>query len=141
MRSIVVSLMAALALLAAACSSGGDGRAGGDAAAGGSVAFGGVEDGATVSSPLDVTFEVEGFEVEEAGTVREGAGHMHVLIDVGCSPVGEIVPSDDQHLHFGDGSTSASLELEPGEHELCLQAADGIHTALDLTDEVTVTVD
>lgn len=136
MRSILVSLMAALAVLTA-CSSGGDG---GDTA-GSSVAFGGVEDGATVSSPLDVTFEVDGFEVEEAGAVREGAGHLHVLIDVGCSPAGEIVPSDEQHLHFGDGSTAASLELEPGEHALCLQAADGIHTALDLTDEVTVTVE
>ncbi|WP_114594048.1 DUF4399 domain-containing protein [Euzebya pacifica] len=40
-----------------------------------------------------------------------------------------------------DGSTSAELELEPGEHTLCLQDGDGEHTALDLTDEITVTVE
>ena len=32
------------------------------------------------------------------------------------------------------------IYLEPGVHELCLQVGDGIHTALDVTDSVTVTV-
>lgn len=53
---------------------------------------------------------------------------------------GKTIPKDDQHQHFGDGSTEAELELEPGEHTLCLQFADGAHVATGLTDEVTVTV-
>lgn len=106
-----------------------------------SVAFGEIEDGDEVTSPVPVSFEAEGFTVEPAdeGAINEGAGHMHVMVDVGCVEVGEVIPSDDQHVHFGDGSTSTELELEPGEHTLCLQAGDGAHTALDLTDEITVT--
>ena len=66
---------------------------------------------------------------------------MHVMIDVGCVDVGETIPSDESHVHFGDGSTSADLDLSPGEHSLCLQAGDAEHVALDLTDEITVTVE
>lgn len=32
------------------------------------------------------------------------------------------------------------MPLEPGEHSLCLQTGDGVHTALDLTDEISITV-
>jgi hypothetical protein len=133
-----------LLLLLAGCSGDDAGEgAGGDAAPGEqSVAFGGIEDGAEVTSPVAVDFEAEGFTIEPAGdgAITEGAGHMHVMVDTGCVEVGQVIPSDEQHLHFGDGSTSAELELEPGEHTLCLQAGDGAHTALDLTDEITITV-
>ena len=107
-----------------------------------SVSFGGIEDGDEVTSPVPVSFEADGFTVEPAGdgAITDGAGHMHVMVDVGCVEVGEVIPSDDQHVHFGDGSTSTELELEPGQHSLCLQAGDGAHTALDLTDEITITV-
>ncbi len=54
---------------------------------------------------------------------------------------GETIPADDAHVHYGDGATAAQLELSPGEHTLCLQAGDGTHTALDLTDEITFTVE
>lgn len=131
-------LLVVLAMALGACSSD-DGD--GEGADGASISFAGVEDGDTVSSPLAVTFESEDFEVVPAGEGGEGTGHMHVMIDVGCVPVGETIPSDDSHVHFGDGSTSADLELEPGEHELCLQAGDANHAALDLTDEITVTVE
>lgn len=52
------------------------------------------------------------------------------MVDVDCVPGGQVVPADDNHLHFGKGQTEATLELTPGEHTLCLQAADGAHTAL-----------
>lgn len=107
-----------------------------------SVSFGGLQDGDTVFSPVTVTFESDGFEIIPAAEGGgEASGHMHVMIDVGCVPVGEEIPSDDSHVHFGDGSTSAELELEPGEHTLCLQAGDGDHIAMDVTDEVTITVE
>jgi len=123
-----------LVLALAACS--------GDDAEESSVSFGNVSDGDTVSSPLTVEFETAGdFTIEEAGEINENAGHMHVMVDVDCVAVGEVIPGDDNHIHFGDGSTSADLDLEPGEHTLCLQAGDGEHTALDLTDEITVTVE
>lgn len=119
----------------------GDGAAA-EGAAGASISFGGLEDGATVSSPVSVSFDTEGFQIIPAAEGGgDGSGHMHVMIDVGCVPVGETIPSDESHVHFGDGSTSAELELEPGEHELCLQAGDGDHTALEVTDEISITVE
>ncbi|WP_205712194.1 DUF4399 domain-containing protein [Euzebya rosea] len=132
MKYSALALVLVMAL--AACSSGDDEAS--------SIAFGGVADGDTVSSPVTVDFETTGdFTVEEAGEVNDNAGHMHVMVDVDCVAVGETIPGDDNHIHFGDGSTSAELELEPGEHTLCLQAGDGEHTALDLTDEITITVE
>ena len=43
----------------------------------------------------------------------------------------EPIPSDDQHRHFGGGQTQATLELEPGRHELTLLLGDGSHVPHD----------
>lgn len=140
MPKILASLFA-VTLLLTGCGGDDDATDGGDTGEA-SVAFGAIEDGASVPSPVAVTFEVENFEIVPAAEGGgEGTGHMHVMVDVGCVEVGETIPSDDDHLHFGDGSTSADLELESGEHTLCLQAGDAEHTALDLTDEITITVE
>jgi hypothetical protein len=92
-------------------------------------------------SPLMTTFEAENFTVEPSGEVNEGAGHFHLMIDVGPVESGETIPNDAQHLHYGDGSARDVLDLEPGEYELTLQMGDGAHTALPLTDTRTITVD
>lgn len=98
------------------------------------------EDGATVESPFQVVMETDGFTVEPAGEVREGAGHLHLMVDADCVATGETIPEDEGHLHFGDGSTETELDLPAGEHTLCLQAGDGQHSALDLIDQITITV-
>lgn len=118
-----------LVLLLTAC---GDGTGG--------VSFVEPQDGETVSSPVQVRMQSEEIRIEEAGEVREGAGHFHIMVDTDCVEPGETIPEDDQHLHFGDASTETSIELTPGEHTLCLQVGDGRHTALDATDEISVTV-
>ena len=121
-----------LALILAACGSD-DGV---------SVVFAEPLDGATVSSPFEVRMEVDGFTVEPATNgVRDGHGHLHIMIDSPCVDQRLTVPPDDQHLHFGKGQTTATLDLEVGEHFLCLQAADGLHTALPYVDEITITVE
>lgn len=108
----------------------------------GSVSFESPADGDTVSSPVTLEMVAEGVTVEPADAgVNEGAGHLHAIVDSGCVPAGEAIPKDDSHVHFGDGSTTAELELEPGEHTLCLQLADGDHVATDITDEITITVE
>lgn len=115
-------------LLAAACTGGT------------SVSIASPEDGATVESPFQVQMESDGFTVEPAGQVREGAGHLHLMVDADCVATGETIPEEEGHLHFGDGSTETELDLPAGEYTLCLQAGDGAHTALDLTDQITITV-
>lgn len=106
-----------------------------------SVSFVSPEDGATVTSPVQVEMRAEGFTIEPAGEVTENAGHFHIMVDTEAVPQGEVIPNDDQHIHYGDGSTTASLELEPGEHTLVLQPGNGIHEAYDVTDEITITVE
>ncbi len=101
-------------------------------------------DGATVTSPVEFKMGAENFSIEPAGEITDGAGHLHILVDVECVAAGEIIPSDEAHVHFGKAQTSAELELTPGEHKLCLQAADGSHAALEgegMTHEITITVE
>jgi hypothetical protein len=121
-----------LALLASSCGGGDGGGAG--------VSIASPGDGATVESPVAVTMEAEGLVVEAAGEAREGAGHFHLIVDADCLAAGETIPADERHRHLADGANETALTLEPGEHTLCLQAGDGAHEALDLTDEITITV-
>lgn len=142
--SRVIALAAIAAMTLAAC---GDADTaadqtpddGGDAQPSG--AFVTPEDGATVSTPVSWEAEVQNFTVEQAGAVNEGAGHLHILVDQERLTAGETIGKDEGQNHFGDGSLSGELELEPGEHTLCLQLGDGEHTALDTTDTITITVE
>jgi hypothetical protein len=133
--------LAALALAAAACGDTeppeGEGTGGSEA----SVAFASPHDGDTVSNPVAVSFEVHGFTLEPAGEVHEHAGHLHVMVDTPCVEPGQPIPKDATHVHFGKGQTDGKIDLPAGKHTLCLQAGDGTHTALDLTDEIQVDVD
>ena len=101
-------------------------------------------DGATVSSPFDVVMTAAGLVVEPSGDINEGAGHFHILVDTDFIAAGQVIPTDEQHLHYGQGQTTISLELEPGEHTLRLQFADGAHIALEgdqYRDTITVVVE
>ena len=109
-----------------------------------SVRFAGLADGDTVTSPFEVTMEAIGLIVEPSGEINEGAGHFHILVDTPFVDAGVVIPTDEAHLHYGQGQTTATLELPPGEHTLRLQFADGAHTALEgdaYRDTVTVIVD
>jgi hypothetical protein len=100
-------------------------------------------DNAAVTSPVQIEMGAEQFTIEPAGdgSIHADAGHMHIMIDVPCVAAGQTITKDDNHKHFGDGSTAVALELSPGTHTLCLQAADGAHTALaGLNESITVTV-
>ena len=45
------------------------------------VSFVEPKDGATVSNPIHVKFAVEGMKIVPAGTMTEGTGHHHLIID------------------------------------------------------------
>jgi formylglycine-generating enzyme required for sulfatase activity len=98
---------------------------------------------ATVPTTFEVEMAAQGITIEPAGEIHDNAGHFHILIDTDFVPAGELVPFDDNHLHFGQGQMTTTLELEPGVHTLRLQVANGAHQALDgpqYQDEITVTV-
>lgn len=100
-------------------------------------------DGDTVTSPVRVVMGTEGVRIVPAGTMEEGTGHLHILIDTDFVPAGQVIPTDSLHLHFGQGQLETELELAPGTHTLRLQLADGAHIALDgpqYRDEIQITV-
>jgi hypothetical protein len=84
-------------------------------------------DGDTVSSPFRVEFGIEGMQVVTAGDNTPDSGHHHLLIDTGLPELGLPIPADGNHVHFGDGSTSTELSLEPGQHTLQLLLGDHLH--------------
>ena len=107
------------------------------------VFFTSPSDGASVTSPVKFTMGAENFIVEPAGTVRPGAGHLHIIVDADAVPVGQVVPKDEKHNHYGQGQKEAELTLSPGTHTLYLQATDGAHVVLagaGMTQKITVTV-
>lgn len=115
------------------------------------VFFTNVEDGGTYTSPLELVFEVANFEivpVEDPMVVRPGEGHYHLAVDVPCAAAGEvIVQGNPSYIHFGTGNDRIEMQFEPGEHQLCLQVADGEHRVIDgpdhsaLTKEITITIE
>jgi uncharacterized protein DUF4399 len=105
-----------------------------------SVSFVQPADGATVSNPVHVVFAVEGMKIAPAGTMTEGTGHHHLLIDGQPLPKGEVIPATDKSLHFGKGQTETDLTLPPGDHTLTLQFGDGAHRSYGPEMSKTITV-
>jgi len=106
-------------------------EAAGQMAAGGEIEVYFVEpiDGSAVTSPVQVVMAAQGVKVVPAGTMEEGTGHMHIMVDAPFVKAGEVIPNDEHHIHYGDGSTEADLDLKPGKHTLRLEFADGEHKA------------
>jgi hypothetical protein len=84
-------------------------------------------DGATVSNPISIEFGISGMGVVKAGDNQPGSGHHHLLIDTGLPDLGLPIPSDEHHVHFGDGSTETEISLPPGEHTLQMLLGDYLH--------------
>jgi hypothetical protein len=105
-----------------------------------SVSFVQPTDGASVSNPVHVVFRVEGMKVVPAGTMADGTGHHHLLVDGKPLPKGEVIPANDKSLHFGKGQTETDLTLPPGDHTLTLQFGDGAHRSYGPELSKTITV-
>jgi hypothetical protein len=88
-------------------------------------------DGATVASPVAVEFGIEGMTVAPAGVEEAASGHHHLVVDAELPDPGLPIPKSANYIHFGDGSTSTSLELAPGEHTLQLILGDHLHIPHD----------
>jgi hypothetical protein len=107
-----------------------------------SVSFLEPADGATVTSPFKVKFAVKGMEVRPAGDMASNTGHHHLLINADNVKAGDVVPTDEKHLHFGKGQTEAEVKLPPGNYVLTMQFANGAHQSYGtpLAKSIKVTV-
>ena len=99
-------------------------------------------------SELGVAFEfgIENFEIgvvpDPLETVRASVGHYHLGVGTECLPVGEIIPMADPWIHFGDGSNTIEVQLEPGEYRMSVQIGDDEHRTLEaLCETITVRVE
>lgn len=99
--------------------------------------------GALVSSPLKVVFDVQNMTLVPAGNNTLNSGHHHLLVDRGVPDLGQPIPKDAEHLHFGQSQTEAVISLAPGPHTLQLVLADGNHIAHNppvISEPIIVTV-
>ena len=100
-------------------------------------------DGDTVESPVFIEFGIEGMTVVPAGTAQEHSGHHHLIINAELPRPDMPIPANDNYVHFGDGSTSTSIELPPGEHSLQLLLGDHLHIPHNppvSSEKITITV-
>ena len=106
----------------------------------------------TTVSGSTVEWEVtpEDYTIEPSSEgINSNAGHLHAVIDTDHVPVGDVIPSDANHIHYGDGSTSGSIDLaeqlgdeyEPGEHTIHFQVGSGSHRATMVHTHTTVTTE
>ena len=80
------------------------------------VFFKNINNGDTLSSPFLVEMGVSSMKIKPAGQLESGTGHHHILVNRDFMKYGEIIPMDNQHLHYGKGDTVVSLSLPPGEY-------------------------
>tara|TARA_B100000745_G_scaffold240281_1_gene162841 strand:- start:127 stop:624 length:498 start_codon:yes stop_codon:yes gene_type:complete len=100
-------------------------------------------EGDVVDSPVRVAFGLKGIGVAPAGVDLPATGHHHLLVDAELISLDSMIPTDNNHLHYGLGQTEAIVELEPGEHRLQLVLGDYLHTPHDppvMSEVVTIQV-
>lgn len=101
-------------------------------------------DGATVSNPITIEFGIAGMDVVKAGNNQPHSGHHHLLIDTGLPDLGLPIPADENHVHFGDGSSSTEITLPPGEHSLQMLLGDHLHIPHNpplVSEQITISVE
>lgn len=100
-------------------------------------------------STVEWTVTAENYDIVPASSgFASDAGHLHAVIDTDPVPVGEVVPDDARHVHYGDGSTEGSLDLaeqlddyEAGEHTIHFQVGTASHRATSVLTTATVTTE
>jgi hypothetical protein len=78
-----------------------------------------------------IRFGLRNMGVAPAGIAKPNTGHHHLLIDVDTPPLDQPLPSDLNHIHFGNGQTEKKITLSPGKHTLQLVLADERHIPHD----------
>ena len=112
-------------------------------AEGATVAILSPRNGDIVSSPVKVVFDLQGMTLAPAGDPAPNSGHHHLLVDVPAPDLGQPVPKDAQHLHFGQAQTEVEITLAPGPHTLQLLLGDSNHVPHNpplLSDPINITV-
>ena len=108
------------------------------------VFFVNLADGMTVSNPIRIKFGAKGIHIAPIGVDKHRTGHHHLLIDV-ANPISmdDIIPFDEQHIHYINGEAETAITLLPGQHTLQLVLGDEEHEPWAnwlVSDKITITV-
>ncbi len=90
-----------------------------------------------------VIFGLHKMGTAPAGVTKQYTGHHHLLVDTELPPLGQPIPNDDRHIHFGRGQTEYRIQLPPGTHTLQLLLGDAKHlphTPPVMSQQITVRV-
>jgi hypothetical protein len=110
-----------------------------------SVTFARPQEGDTIrGGTVQVTLEVSGLRIVEAGVMDPNTGHHHLYLDVDLTPLDQAVPAGVAGItHMGLAQTEFTFEgVAPGQHRLIAVVGDGVHVPLSppVVDTVTFTV-
>jgi len=95
-----------------------------------------------VSGGVVIDIESENFNVVPVGEQEEQSGHYHVLVDHSPFDQGDRIPTgEDDIIHLDGGQTDTVIDLDAGRYRLYIQAGDHNNNALDLIDDILITVD
>ncbi len=89
-------------------------------------------DAVVEGSSVVVMLEVSDLLIAPAGTMDDGTGHHHLLVDTDLPEAGTPIPSTPGvHIHMGKAQTELELtDLAPGEHIVIAVVGDGAHVPL-----------
>ena len=87
-------------------------------------------DGATVPTTFPVAFGLRNYGVAPATVNLANTGHFHILINVDAPPVGQHIPADSLHRHYGAGQIETTLTLAPGTYTLRVVLGDFEHKVI-----------
>ena len=100
-------------------------------------------DGTTVTNPVKIKFGATGVNIVPAGVDMPDSGHHHLLINVPLPDLTRPIPSDENHIHYGKGQTSDTIELPKGVHKLRLVLGNFAHIPHEdpiISDELIIEV-
>lgn len=104
-----------------------------------------LEDGAVVANPVRVEFGARHIEIAPVGVNVHRSGHHHLLLNVDePESMDDVIPFDENHLHYMNGETEAVIQLPPGEHTLQLILGDEEHQPWGehlLSEQITIRVE
>ena len=105
------------------------------------------KDGATVSSKstLKFVFGADNYQISavpsgEVTEARPNMGHFHFGLNTECLPPGTVIPKAEagdkpgtagKWVHFGKGTDTFEMALNPGDYTFAVEVGDDLHRAVE----------
>ena len=155
-RLFIAGMAAALAIAGAACGSSETAKEEATPAAStesheghqvAKVYFKEPKNGATVSSKstLKFVFGADNYQISavpsgEVKEARPAMGHFHLGVNTDCLPAGTVIPKAEEGdkpgtagkwVHFGKGTDTFEMALNPGDYKFSVEVGDDLHRAVE----------